>query len=273
MPLTTVNVAVAEALDTMGAALEKRLAAHEDRTQAMLAVIREVYGATKAIVFNGNNYEQAWAEEAARRGLANDRDTPAALRVLDDPDTLAFFEQYGIFRPHEVKARYTILLEQYVRTLDIEAVQMMRMAKQGVLPAAFRQQKELADGIAAASAQGVDVSAQKQHLGLYAEALNAAVKAVDVLRKPPPRAPYFWQPWRPGRPRAVHGRPLRPGHEVAPRSLRHPRAPHRRGLLAFPHVPPVVVPVAAVIPPVGLRIQTKRATVGGRPIARACRAG
>jgi glutamine synthetase len=182
MPLTTVNVAVAEALDTLGDALEKRLTAGEERTAAMLAVIRESYAPTKAVVFNGNNYDQAWHEEAARRGLANDRDTPAALKVLDDPETAAFFAAYKIFRPHEVKARYAILLEQYVRTLDIEGVQMLRMAKTGVLPAAFRQQREMADGIAAASAQGADVSWQKQHLAAYAQAVNACLKGVDGVR-------------------------------------------------------------------------------------------
>jgi glutamine synthetase len=182
VPLATVNLAVAEALDDLGNRLEKRLKSGEERTAAMLAVIRESYESARAVVFNGNNYDQAWHEEAARRGLANHRDTPAALAVLDEPETAEFFQRYGIFRPHEVKARHTILLEQYVRTLEIEAMQMSSMVRTGVLPAAFRQQKELADAVAAAGAQGADVSSQRQHLAAYAKAINAVLVGVEALR-------------------------------------------------------------------------------------------
>jgi glutamine synthetase len=183
VPLATVNLAVAEALDDLGDRLDKRMKAGEERTPAMLAVIRESYERSRAVVFNGNNYDQAWHEEAARRGLANHRDTPAALAVLDEPETAEFFQRYGIFRPHEVKARHTILLEQYIRTLDIEAMQMASMVRTGVLPAAFRQQKELADAVAAAAAQGADVGAQKRHLAEYAKAINAVIGGLDALRE------------------------------------------------------------------------------------------
>jgi glutamine synthetase len=183
LPLCFVNVAVAEALDAMGDMLEKRLKAGEDRSEAMLGVIREVYAASRAVVFNGNNYDTAWHQEAARRGLPNEKDTPAAIRVFDEPDTAAFFERYGIFRPHEVKARYAVLVERYVRQLEIEGVQMLRMAKTGVLPAAFRQQKELADSVAAAAAQGVDVATQKEHLASYARAVSACLQAVHGVRE------------------------------------------------------------------------------------------
>jgi len=182
VPLCYVNVAVAEALDAMAEALERRMKGGEDKTPAMLAVIREFYEKSRAVVFNGNNYDTAWHEEAARRGLPNDRDTPAALRVLDEPDTASFFERYGIFKPHEVKARYAILVEQYIRQLDIEAVQMLRMVKTGVLPTVFRQQKELADAVAATAAQGVEVDIQKEHLAAYAQAINGCLKAVNAVR-------------------------------------------------------------------------------------------
>ncbi|MFM8980415.1 MAG: glutamine synthetase III [Planctomycetia bacterium] len=183
VPLCYLNVAVAEALDGLGDLLEKRLAAGEERTAAMLAVIRESYEKTHAIVFNGNNYSQAWHEEAARRGLPNERDTPAALRVLDEPDTAAFLDRYGIIKPHETKARYAVLVEQYVRQVEIEAVQMLRMAKTGVLPAVLRQQREMAEAIAGAAAAGADVAAQKGLLAAYAKAVNDCIAAVDGVRQ------------------------------------------------------------------------------------------
>jgi glutamine synthetase len=182
MPMTYLNAAVAEALDELGDALEKRLKAGEDRTQAILAVVREAYGRSRSVVFNGNNYDPAWTEEAARRGLPNDRDTPAALRVLDEPETRAFLEARGVFKPHELKARYNVVVEQYVKILEIEAVQMLRMAKTGVLPVAYRQQAEIAAAWRAAEDAGLPCDEQRGQLATYVEAVNAVVRGVDGVR-------------------------------------------------------------------------------------------
>ncbi|MFV1959243.1 MAG: glutamine synthetase III, partial [Planctomycetota bacterium] len=81
MPMTYLNVAVAEALDEMAAMLEERIGAGESRDDAILAVVRTVYADVRAVVFNGDNYGRAWLEEAGRRGLPNAQDTPAALAV------------------------------------------------------------------------------------------------------------------------------------------------------------------------------------------------
>ena len=70
--------------------------------------------------------------------------TASALKALVDEDSKAFASKYGMLQPHELDARYTILLEKYNRMLDIEAVQMIRMAKTGVLPAAYAQQELMA---------------------------------------------------------------------------------------------------------------------------------
>jgi glutamine synthetase len=183
MPMAYLNLAVAEALDDMTERLQNRLGGGEDRNDALLAVVREVYADAKPVVFNGNNYGDDWVEDAARRGLPNDVNTPAALEVLADPDTHAFVEKYGMLQGHEIKARYRVQLEKYNRMLDIEAVQMIRMAKTGILPAAYAQQRLLADACKSVAACGVDVTAQKAELGIYTGLIQDALGGVDAIRQ------------------------------------------------------------------------------------------
>ena len=183
MPMTYLNVAVAEALDEMNAMLEARLAAGEQREDALLGVVRDVYLQTRPIVFNGDNYTAEWAEEAERRGLPNLKDTPAALAVLEQEDTGEFLERYGVFRRHELVARHRISLEQYSRHLKVEAIQMVRMAKTGVLPAALEYQKTFADSVQAAAAMGVATEEQKAEFAHYVDAVNAAFRGLNAVRR------------------------------------------------------------------------------------------
>ena len=190
MPMAYLNVAVAEALDDMAERLKGRLDAGGDRNEALLAVIKEVYADAKPIVFNGNNYAEAWVEEAERRGLPNRVNTPAALEALIDEDAKAFLSQYGVFQPHELDARYTIQLEKYNRMVDIEAVQMIRMAKTGVLPAAYQQQAVMADAYRGVAACGIDAPVQKEELATYTALVQETLTGIDAVRQALARAPH-----------------------------------------------------------------------------------
>ncbi len=121
MPNVYVNTAVAESLDDVADRLEKRLKAKQEPMAAALAVAGEVYAEHKAVVFNGDGYTAEWVKEAARRGLPNLKDTPAALAVLADPVAKGLLVSHKIFLEHEVDARYLIQLETFVRTVEIEA--------------------------------------------------------------------------------------------------------------------------------------------------------
>ena len=189
MSMAYLNVAVAEALDGMWQRLKARLDGGEDRTEAILAVVRDVYAACQPIVFNGNNYAQAWVDEAARRGLPNTISTPAALLALTSESAKTLLSEYGIFQPHEVDARYTILLEQYNRMLDIEAVQMIRMAKTGILPAAYAQQATMADAYAKVSSCGIKADVQREELGVYTGMIEETLTAIDGVRQALKNAP------------------------------------------------------------------------------------
>ena len=183
MPMAFLNIAVTEALDAMGDALQTRLDKGEDRNQALLDVAREVYTEARPVVFNGNNYAGEWVAEAEARGLPNRKDTPAALDCLSSPDTQALFDHYGVLKAHELDARKVVLLEKYCRMIHVEAIQMLRMVKQGALPAAYRQQAMMVEAYEGADRVGVPCDALKSELDRYAGVLQASIESLNEVRR------------------------------------------------------------------------------------------
>ena len=189
MCMAYLNAAVTESLDEMAARLKGRLDGGEDLQEAMLAIVKEVYADSKPIVFNGNNYGEEWVEEAARRGLPNDLNTPAAMTALTSESTKDLLARYNILQGHELDARYTIQMEKYNRMLEIEGVQMIRMAKTGVLPAAYQQQALLAEAYKKVTDCGIDAGVQKEELVFYTGLVEETLKAIDGVRKALGNAP------------------------------------------------------------------------------------
>jgi len=181
MPNVFLNAAVAEALDDLALRLEKRLKAKQDLTAAMLAVAGEVYKEDKAIVFGGDGYTAEWVKEAAKRGLPNLKDTPAALAVYADPDARELLVSRKIFQAHEMDARYLIKLESFVRTVEIEAAAMLRMIDTGVVPAVSRYQETLGRSVTAAVAAGAKAVSRTKALVAYATDVNELVEKRDAL--------------------------------------------------------------------------------------------
>ena len=135
MPNIVINAAVAGKLCDMADRLEAAVAAGEDFSVAVAAVIREFFAAHRRIIFNGNGYAQEWTAEAARRGLSNLRTTVEACEVLSDPHNIELFTRFGILSPVEVHARQEILLETYAKVLNIEAQTMILMTTRQIIPA------------------------------------------------------------------------------------------------------------------------------------------
>jgi len=167
-PVTVLNTIVADALGQFADELE----GSEDFESTLNALIRRTIGEHKRILFSGNSYEQAWVNEAARRGLMNLETTADAIPHLGTPKNIALFEKHGIFSKAELYARQEILLENYCKVLRIEALTMVEMVKRDILPAAISYGKELADTIAAK--RGVA-------LGLYCKAETAILEKVSDL--------------------------------------------------------------------------------------------
>ena len=143
LPNTVLNTIVAEAIDELAAKLEQHAADGTSVDEAVVQVVREVYAANKQIVFDGDNYADAWYAEAERRGLANLRTTPDALPWLVEESTIRAFERYEVLSERELEARFEVLVEQYATKLNIEAEVAASIARTMILPATARHLAEL----------------------------------------------------------------------------------------------------------------------------------
>ena len=140
-----INASVAESLRQFADVLEQA----ENFDESLHALIREEIIAHKRILFNGNGYDDAWIREATEeRGLLNLRTTPDALSRLLDEKNVAMLTRHGVFSESELRSRYEIQLENYIRTVHIEALTMLDMAKREILPAVASFSAAVADGIA-----------------------------------------------------------------------------------------------------------------------------
>lgn len=138
------NTILSETLDCMA----EKLNSAEDFHLELTNLVREMYLKHRRIVFNGNNYSDSWLKEAADRGLENLRSTVDAIPVFLKDKNLHLFEKYDIFSKSEMISRYDILLENYIKTVNIEASTLLVMVKRKVLPAVRLYCGNLADQVA-----------------------------------------------------------------------------------------------------------------------------
>ena len=142
-PNVILNTAIADTLMKMADELETAT----DLTAAVDALIRKTLSAHMRIIFNGNGYDQAWVEEAKRRGLLNLPTTVDALPYYVDPKNVALFERQKVFTREEVESRYEIKMETYIKVIDIEAMSMIDISRHLILPAAIAYAKDVASAI------------------------------------------------------------------------------------------------------------------------------
>ena len=109
-------------------------------------IVKGSWTANQQVVFEGDNYSEAWHAEAERRGLANLRTTPDALPWLIEGQTVDVFGDYGVLSERELHARYDVYVEQYVIRVNIEAETAARIARTMLLPAAVRHLDTLRAG-------------------------------------------------------------------------------------------------------------------------------
>ena len=142
-PNFILNTIVAEELSRYADELERA----EDFNAALNALIRRVIREHKRIIFNGNNYSDEWVEEAERRGLLNLRTTVDALPYYLSEKNVKLFEKHKILTKEELYSRYEILMENYIKTVNIEALTMLEMGRKDILPAVIGYVRELAESI------------------------------------------------------------------------------------------------------------------------------
>jgi glutamine synthetase len=182
MPNVALNVAVAESLDYCATELEKSLKAGKKLQAAVKDLLTKLVKENKQIIFNGNNYAESWQKEAAKRGLLNHKTSVDAFGEVLKSDVIKTFEKYGVLNARELKARYEIALEQYVKTLNIEGQLMVLMANRYILPAAYKYQRDVASSVAAVKAAGSNAKEAKKTLDLVVKLTDEFKSRTDKLQ-------------------------------------------------------------------------------------------
>ena len=161
-PNMALNVAAADALESIADELETAVAAGEDLNKAVAKLLTKVAKQHKRIVFNGNNYSAAWEKEAKKRGLLNLKNTVDALPEIIRPAVIKVMEKHKVLNARELHARYEVYLEAYNKTINIEGQLMVLIANRYILPAAIEYQKQFAQSVSAVrSAGGTSVQGKK----------------------------------------------------------------------------------------------------------------
>ena len=174
------NTAVAESLKQFADQLEGA-ANFED---ALHDLIKQTITTHKRIIFNGNGYDDAWLTEAERRGLLNLRTTPEALPYSLHEKNIKLFTSHKVYSEAEMKARFEILSENYSKTINIEALTMIDMAKKDILPAVSRYAHELSDTVLSKAACGeIDSSYEKDLLSKISKLTGTAYRKLQKLEE------------------------------------------------------------------------------------------
>jgi glutamine synthetase len=182
-PNIALNVAMTEALDYVATELEKAVKSKRTLDQAVKDLLPKMIKENKRIIFNGNNYADAWRKDAAKRGLLNHTNTVDALPELVKADVVRIFEKYKVLNARELHARYDVAVETYVKTVNVEAQLMVLMANRYILPAALKYQKDVAESVAAVRDAGGSVKEAKKVLDRVAGLVDELRQRTDRLAK------------------------------------------------------------------------------------------
>ena len=177
---TILNTAVAKELKGYADELESA----EDFTSAVIALVKRTIRDHRRVIFNGNGYTAEWEEEAAKRGLPNKKNTPAALPALIEPKNIALMEEFGVLTKVEMESRYEVEMEHYAKVINIEALTMLEMARKQLLPAVNAYMSEVANTAASklAVSESISVRSETKTLNRLSADADAMSDAIDTLQ-------------------------------------------------------------------------------------------
>ena len=177
---TILNTAVAKELKGYADELEKA----DDFTSAAITLVKRTIRDHRRVIFNGNGYTAEWEEEAAKRGLPNKKNTPAALPALIEPKNIALMEDFGVLTKVEMESRYEVEMEHYSKIINIEALTMLEMARKQLLPAVNAYMSEVANTAASklAVSESLSVRSETKALTRLSADADAMSDAVDELQ-------------------------------------------------------------------------------------------
>jgi glutamine synthetase len=183
-PMTVLNTIMAETLKQFKKQVDGLIESGEKKEIAIMHVIREYIVASEKVLFEGDGYSEAWANEAEKRGLPNVKTTPLALDAMITEKAKALFEANHIYSHSELEARHEIELEKYIKKVQIESRIMGELATSHILPASIRYQNLLANNIKGLKEAGLDESTysnQKQILAKISEHINKLSDGVEKM--------------------------------------------------------------------------------------------
>ena len=177
---TILNTAVAKELKGYADELEGA----EDFTSAAIALVKRTIRDHRRVIFNGNGYTAEWEAEAAKRGLPNKKNTPAALPALVEPKNIALMEEFGVLTKVEMESRYEVEMEHYSKIINIEALTMLEMARKQLLPAVNSYMSEVANTAASklAVSEKLSVRSETKTLEQLSADADAMSDAIDTLQ-------------------------------------------------------------------------------------------
>ena len=185
-PNTVINTIVADALSDMA----DRLESVDDFDMAVHNMIKNTITAHRRIIFNGDGYSDAWLRKAARRGLPNISCMADAIGELTKDQSVELFEKHGVFTRTELESRAEVMYESYAKTVHIEALTMIDMAKKQIVPSVIQYQTGLAQAVESIKrvSADLDTSVQSRLLKEISENLKATYDAIDLLEQVTSRA-------------------------------------------------------------------------------------
>ena len=146
-PNTILNAMLAQEMIEMADAIEGGKTFEE--------VVKEFISEHKRIIFNGDGYSAEWEKEAERRGLPNNKNTVDALKCLKNPKYIDMLDRLGVYSKVELASRYEILLENYIKTIQVEALTAVKMVKTQIYPAACDYLGKISSEVAATKEAGI----------------------------------------------------------------------------------------------------------------------
>ena len=183
-PNTVLNTIIAESLDFVATALEKKVGKNPAAPKletAVRALLKDLVKEHRRVCFDGNGYSAEWHVEAAKRGLPNFPSTAEALPALLTKKAQKLFATYGVLSARELHARAEIQMEQYCKLVQIEGRTLLQMVQTQILPAVLRAQGELADVVAATQQAGVNCPDTEASLGDLVRMVSALRKSAESL--------------------------------------------------------------------------------------------
>ncbi|HYG17122.1 MAG TPA: glutamine synthetase III [Bacteroidia bacterium] len=177
-PMIVLNTIVADQLKQFKAEVEKLVASGKKQEEAIVEVLRRYVAESKRVLFEGNGYSEDWAREAERRGLTNIKDVPNALAKYVSDKALKLFSENGIMNEREIEARYEILLENFVKKIQIESRVLGDLANTHIIPAAISFQNKLVQYAHSMKELGMEEDAYKVAM----DTLKEASKHLNIIK-------------------------------------------------------------------------------------------